>query len=143
MGCEPTPPVDLLEVAAAPADLLEVAVPADPIAEVTAPPALVIAAETPSGRFVAEARRLLISLWPAARRELSEALAAGSVMEASAAVADFKAPVWDLIAAEREAIAPVLVAKEANAAVSMSDAITEAAAAEIWTGIFVSMKRRG
>ena len=102
--------------------------PMAPAADETAPCALVIAAETPLGS-VAEARALLISLWPAARSELTEALAAGSLMDASAAEADCKNP--DL-AAEREATAAVFVAKEANAAVSMPVANAEAAAAETW-----------
>ena len=149
VGCEPTPPVDLLEVAAPAAlvavpealvdmledileDMLDTLEPTAPAAEETAPWALVIAAEAPLGRFVAEATALLISLWPAARRELMEAWAAGSLMDATAAEREFKAPVSELRAAEREATAAVSVAR-AEAA--------EAAAAVIWKRI-VSMDDR-
>ena len=106
VGCEPTPPVDLLDVAAPAAlvadpealvdmlmeapDTLE---PTAPTADVAAPSALVSTAEAPLGRFVTEAMALLTSLWPAARRELSEAWAAGSLRDASAAEADCRAPV--------------------------------------------------
>ena len=103
VGCEPTPPVDLLDVAAPAAlvadpealvdmlmeapDTLE---PTAPTADVAAPSALVSAAEAPLGRFVTEATALLTS----PTMELSEAWAAGSSLrDAIAAEADCKAPV--------------------------------------------------
>ena len=144
VGCEPTPPVDLLEVAAPAAfvavpealvdmleDMLDALEPTAPAAEETAPWALVIAAEAPLGRFVAEATALLISLWPAAMRELIEALAAGSLMDAIAAEREFKTAVPELTTPEREA----------SAAVSVATAEAAEAAAEIWMRI-VSMDAR-
>lgn len=62
-------------------------------------------------------------------------MAAGSLMDASAAEADCKSPDSELRAAETEATAAVFVAKEAIAAVSMPVPIAEAAAAEIWMRI--------